>query len=330
MIETLYSATWALIVIFLGLFIALLFNGIERKLIARMQARIGPPIIQPFIDVKKLLMKENIVPDNAIPWLFNAMPLIALASALLVLLYIPFGGMPALLQNYGDLILVVYVMLIPSLALAIGAFASGSPYASVGAQREIVLMISYEFVLSVIVIAVAWLFSLTFPQASAFSFATISEHAIWSLAGPLGIAGIFLLFISSLAVMPAKAGKLPIDIAEAKTEIADGVLVEYSGRNLALLYMAQAARMLAFASLIVAIFLPWNLSGIFPLYGLQALIGDFVFFLLKVFVVMFIGGIFVSAASARLKIDQAAKCYIAFIFLVSLIGLTLIGMDLVL
>ncbi|MCD6246948.1 MAG: NADH-quinone oxidoreductase subunit H [Candidatus Diapherotrites archaeon] len=330
MIEFIYFGLEALIIILLALFIALLFNGIERKLIARMQARIGPPITQPFIDVKKLFIKENIVPDNAIPWIFNAMPLIALASSLLVLLYIPFGGMPALLQNYGDLILVVYIMLIPSLALAIGAFASGSPYASIGAQREIVIMISYEFVLSVIVIAVAWLFSLAFPQANAFSFATINEHAIWSVAGPVGIAGLLLLFISSLAVMPAKIGKLPIDIAEAKTEIADGVLVEYSGRNLALLHMAQATRMFAFASLIVALFLPWNLSNIFSLSGTLALIGDFAFFLAKVFVIMFVSGIFVSAASARLKIDQAAKCYISFIFLLSLIGLMLIGLDIML
>ena len=142
MIEFVYLGLKALIIILLALFFALLFNGIERKLIARMQARIGPPIIQPFIDVKKLFIKENIVPDNAIPWIFNSMPLIALASSLLVLLYIPFGGMPALLQNYGDIILVVYIMLIPSLALAIGAFASGSPYASIGAQREVVIMLS--------------------------------------------------------------------------------------------------------------------------------------------------------------------------------------------
>ena len=84
MIEFIYFGLEALIIILLALFIALLFNGIERKLIARMQARIGPPITQPFIDVKKLFIKENIVPDNAIPWIFNAMPLIALASSLLV------------------------------------------------------------------------------------------------------------------------------------------------------------------------------------------------------------------------------------------------------
>ncbi|MCD6478760.1 MAG: NADH-quinone oxidoreductase subunit H [Candidatus Diapherotrites archaeon] len=327
MIELLYLAASSFLLICVALFIALVFNGIERKLIARMQARIGPPIIQPFIDIKKLFMKENIVPDSAIPWLFNSMPAVALASSLIVLLYIPFAGMPALLQNYGDLILVLYVLLLPSLALAIGAFASGSSFAGIGAQREVVLMMSYEFVLSVVAISLAWLFSLCCPQANAFAFSTITSKPAWLLVGGAGFLGLILLFISSLAVMPAKAGKLPADIGEAKTEIAEGVLVEYSGRNLALLYMAQAVRVLAFASLIVALFLPWNLSSLIAIPEQLSMLADFLFFLVKVFMVMFASSIFVSAVTARLKVDQAARFYIIVVFLLSLLGLLLIGID---
>ena len=327
MIELLYLAASSFLLICVALFIALVFNGIERKLIARMQARIGPPIIQPLIDIKKLFMKENIVPDSAIPWLFNSMPAVALASSLIVLLYIPFAGMPALLQNYGDLILVLYVLLLPSLALAIGAFASGSSFAGIGAQREVVLMMSYEFVLSVVAISLAWLFSLCCPQANAFAFSTITSKPAWLLVGSAGFLGLILLFISSLAVMPAKAGKLPADIGEAKTEIAEGVLVEYSGRNLALLYMAQAVRVLAFASLIVALFLPWNLSSLIAIPEQLSMLADFLFFLVKVFMVMFASSIFVSAVTARLKVDQAARFYIIVVFLLSLLGLLLIGID---
>jgi formate hydrogenlyase subunit 4 len=327
MIELLYLAASSILLICVALFIALIFNGIERKLVARMQARIGPPIIQPFIDIKKLFMKENIVPDSAVKWLFNSMPAVALASSLIVLLYIPFAGFPALLQNYGDLILVLYVLLIPSLALAIGAFASGSSFASIGAQREIVLMMSYEFVLSVVAISLAWLFSLCCPQANAFAFSTIASRPPWLVVSSAGFLGLIFLFISSLAVMPAKAGKLPADIAEAKTEIAEGALVEYSGRNLALFYMAQAARVLAFASLIVALFLPWNLSSLITIPEQLSMLADFVFFLVKVFAVMFLSSIFVSATTARLKVDQAAKFYIVVVFLLSLLGLLLIGID---
>ena len=130
-----------------------------------------------------------------------------------------------------------------------------------------------------------------------------------------------------MAVFPAKVAKLPADISEAKTEIAEGVLVEYSGRNLALLLMAQAAQALAFASLIVALFFPWNISAFLALPSIFALIADFIFFLVKTFAIMFASLILVSAATARLKVDQAARIYIYYVFLLALFGLAFIGLD---
>ena len=75
----------------IGIVLGLLYKGIDRRLAARMQARIGPPIIQPLTDVKKLLMKETVVPKNAVAWLFNLMPVLAFASSLL--LFISFSSM---------------------------------------------------------------------------------------------------------------------------------------------------------------------------------------------------------------------------------------------
>lgn len=324
----LYMIANALLITFAALFLSLLFNGIERKIVARMQSRIGPPLLQPFIDIKKLFMKENIVPDTAVGWLFNLMPAVALCSSLLLFLYVPFGGAPALLGAYGDIILVLYLLAIPPLALAIGAFASGSSFAGIGAQRELVLLISYEFVLSVIVFSFAWLFSVCCPQANAFSLATASENVAWRAVGLIGVVGIALLLISALAVMPAKAGKIPADLAEAKTEIADGALVEYSGTNLALLYITQASRTLGFATLIVALFFPWNLSAILAIPDWLAWIFDFMFFVLKAFLVMFFSVFFISAVASRFKVDQAARFYIVRIFSIALLGLLLIALDL--
>ncbi|RLF47553.1 MAG: NADH-quinone oxidoreductase subunit H, partial [Thermoplasmata archaeon] len=138
----------AVILSLLAIFFGLLYKGIDRKLSARMQSRVGPPIRQPFRDVGKLMIKESIVPENAIPWLFNAAPVISLAASLLVVLYLPFIIDKPLLSGYGDAILVAYLFAIPALAMVAGGFASSSPFATVGAQREMVMMMSYEFSLA--------------------------------------------------------------------------------------------------------------------------------------------------------------------------------------
>ncbi len=316
----LFVPVFSITAILLGLF----FRGIDRKLGAKMQARIGPPIIQPFIDLKKLLMKENIVPENAIKWVFNSMPLIALSASILVLLYVPFLGFPPLLSGYGDLILVLYLLMIPALALAVGGFSSGSTYASVGAQRELVLMMSYEFAFSIVIVTIAWLVTKTAPVINAFSLVSISVVPVWGLVGVMGFIGLLLLLLALMLVMPAELGRLPADIAEAKTEIADGVFVEYSGRNLALLYLALDVRTIAFSSLVVALFFPFAFTEFVPLQGIVAVIANALFFLVKVFIVMFFGSIFVHVAVARFRVDQAARAYWGPVLLIALIGMALV------
>ena len=120
--EILFRVLLVAIVSVGGIVLGLLYKGIDIILAARIQGRVGPPITQPFRDVKKLLVKESIVPENAVKWLFNLMPGLALISAIAILLYLPLGTTPVL-EGYGDLILVLYLLIFPSLALVIGGFA---------------------------------------------------------------------------------------------------------------------------------------------------------------------------------------------------------------
>jgi formate hydrogenlyase subunit 4 len=311
-----------------GVFFAMLFRGIDRVIGARMQARIGPPVLQPFIDVKKLLIKENIVPKDAVRWIFGAMPVVALAASIVALLYIPLFGMQPMLEGYGDLVLVLYLLAMPSLAMVFGGFASSSPYATIGAQREMVTMLGYEMPLAIAIAGIAWLVSAAGQGSQAFSLAVISAAPVWGLAGPIGIAGLLLLFFAMLFVMPGEAGSLPFDAAEAETEIAGGILAEYSGRNLALFYVAGAVKAFAFASLVVAIFLPWEISGFFGLGGMFGNAANAFFFLVKVFAVMFFGGIFARVAFARLRITQVVRFYWAYAAIVALFGLVLVSIGL--
>ncbi|PKP55473.1 formate hydrogenlyase subunit 4, partial [Candidatus Atribacteria bacterium HGW-Atribacteria-1] len=190
----------AVIIAFLGIALGLLYKGIDRKLAARMQARVGPPIRQPFMDFFKLMIKENIVPQNAVPWIFNGAPIMALVSSITILLYLPVGNIPPLLSGYGDIVLIIYLLTLPAIGMVVGGFASGSPYASVGAQREMVMMMSYELPLVTAVVALGWKLNQVYPQLNVFSLAVINAHPIWGLVGPLGFIGAILLFITLAAV----------------------------------------------------------------------------------------------------------------------------------
>lgn len=320
----------SIVILFGGATFGLIYQGIDRKLSARMQARVGPPIVQPFRDISKLLVKESIVPENAISWLFNAAPLVALAAAASVLLYLPIGDVSPILSGQGDLILVLYLLAIPAIAIAVGGFASASPYATVGAQREIVMMMSYELPLAAAIVTVAWRLNRAIPGINAFSLAEIASTPIWSYLGPLGFIGAILILGVLLFVSPAELSKIPFDIAEAETELAGGILVEYSGRNLALFQVADAVKMVAMGSLIVALFFPYKIGVLLGLTGAAATLVNIIFFLIKLFLVILVSITVVRTAAARLKVSQVAYSFWIPLTLVAIAGLILIVVDTVL
>jgi formate hydrogenlyase subunit 4 len=291
-----------------------------------MQARYGPPIRQPFWDVVKLFAKESVVPDHAIPWLFNLAPIVALSATIVILLYIPIGGFNPILSNHGDLILILYLLIIPCLALVMGGFSSGSPYATVGAQREMVLMMSYEFPLAITIVAIAWRLA-GLGVENPFSLTAVLSNPLWSTVGLLGVMGGVLLLIVLVLVTPGEVAKIPFDAPEAETEIAGGLLVEYSGRNLGLFYLADAVKTVVMGSLIVALFFPYNLSPLLGLNGYGAYLLDAVFYLIKLLLVMFFSVSLVRVAVARLKIDQIVCTYWIPLMLISLLGLVLMMFD---
>lgn len=318
-----------IVVAVIGALFGLLYLGIDRKIVAHMQGRVGPPIIQPFRDVEKLLIKESIIPDDAISWLFKFAPILCLMGSAVLLLYIPIFGQKALLESSGDAIVVLYLLVIPSLALVVAGFASSSPYATIGAQREMVIMMSYESPLAMAIVAIAWRISYV-TSANPFMLSTIATYPIWNLVGPLGIIGSLILLFVLLLIAPAELSRVPLDLAEAETELAGGLLVEYSGRNLALFYLANAIKSFAIISLIIALFFPYNLSPIIGIgSAIPAFIVDALFFLLKVFLVMFICVMLIRSSMARFKIDQASKIYLVAMTAISLVGLILIWVDLI-
>ncbi len=318
---------WQSAVVVLGSgMLGLMYKGVDRKLAARMQGRIGPPLRQPFLDVRKLLVKENVVPRDAVAWLFHAAPLLAIVASVTVLLYLPLGQFKPVLAHQGDLILVLYLLAVPAVAMALGGFASGSPYASVGAQREIVMMMSYEFPLAVALVGVVWRLA-PLVEEPAFALATVAANPLWGVVGPLGVLGLALLLLCLLVVTPAELSKIPFDIPEAETEIAGGLMVEYSGVNLALFYLADAVKTVAMGALVVALFVPYGIAASLGLGGALGAFVDQLFFFIKVFVVVFAAVTTVRVAMARLKVDQVARGFWIPVTAAALAGLVLLVLD---
>lgn len=310
--------------------IALLFDGADRIVNARMQRRIGPPILQSFIDQLKLLGKENIVPRRAVPWAFNGAPWVAMASMLLFFLYIPIGSLPPVLGGHGDMILVLYLLGLSGVAMSVGGFASGNPIANVGAQREMILMMSYEFPLAIVAATMAWIAYKSGMPGHPFSLETFVGMSVWSVVGRVGFLGVFCLFLAFLLVVPGETGKGPMDIPEAKTEILDGLIIEYSGRNLALFKAAFALRSLAMAAFMVVLFFPWSLGRFLGLGGALLFFVDFFWFWVKVFITQIAVITVIRTAFGRLKIWQASEFYLVKVAGLSVAGMILVSLDMVL
>jgi NADH-quinone oxidoreductase subunit H len=140
---------------------ALFAEFLDRKIYARLQNRAGPPWFQPFADFIKLITKEEVVPKDANPTMFKAMPVFAFASSVCAFLYIPLYAAASLFSFTGDIIVVLYLLTVPTLAFFIGGWYSTSLYSRIGSVRGLMQLFSYEVplfigVLSSAVLADTW------------------------------------------------------------------------------------------------------------------------------------------------------------------------------
>lgn len=299
---------------FLFCFLAgMLLCGIDRKLVARMQKRVGPPVLQPFYDFFKLCGKETIVPAAAERITFMLSPLVGLAALVVIQLFIPVFSFTAF-SGMADIIVILYLLLIPAVSIILGGAASGSPYAGVGLSREMVTIISCELPLVLVLLAVAKTVGSAIGTGLCFSLSEIAEYQ--TINGSL-ITKISMLPAAAamLLIIPGETGNHPFDAAEAETEICEGMLAEYSGAPLGVFKLSHAVKMLTLTSLFVALFLGGLGTGI---VALDALL---MFLLCAAITAMSIS--FVHAVTARLKIEQVFKYYWTVVTLLAAVSLVL-------
>ncbi len=215
-------------------FMGLMVGWVDRKVTARIQYRVGPPWYQNFFDIAKLFfIKETLIPAGVSRALFLGMPALGLAGATLVSTMVLVINASPKTGFIGDLIVIAYLLLIPPIAVMLGGFVSENSLASLGASREMKLMMSYElpFILAMTVPIIKCGYSIKLGEMISAQYVN----------GPVfaSASGVIAFFVMMLCIQ-AKLGFVPFDMPEAETEIMAGPYIEYSGKALGIFKLQKA------------------------------------------------------------------------------------------
>jgi NADH-quinone oxidoreductase subunit H len=286
-----------------GLFVmasGLLYEWVDRKLLARFQNRIGPRWFQPLADVVKLLSKEEVLPEGVNSFLFYMLPVFALTGALTAALYVPMAGFAPAYSFNGDLVVTIYMLSLMTLCLGLAGANTINRFSLVGATRTLTQLFSYEapFLLALLGPALA---------AGTWQISVVNDFAqqapVWMMISqPIG-------FLVAMVGLMGKLELPPFDSPEAETEIVAGALTEYSGRGFALFRIGKDVELVIGLTLVAA----------FYLGGLHNPID----FLLKTLGLLLVLAFFQSLF-ARLRIDQVVGLWWRIGALLALLNVLLV------
>ena len=140
----------------LSIFFGLLFNGIDRKLFALIKKEKDQSVIQPFKDIKKVFSDKGVIPENSVSWVFNLMPILSISISISILLLLPIGGIEPIVASAGDVILILYLLIIAPVLIIIGNFSVGKSTITQEAHRDMENLIAYSLPLVVIILSIVW------------------------------------------------------------------------------------------------------------------------------------------------------------------------------
>ena len=276
---------------------------LERKLVARMQVRLGPTrvgpfgLLQPLADAIKLFTKEEIIVEQADKWLYMAAPVIAFIPAFITFAVIPFGDRVTLFGRQVELLIsdfnigILFILGVTSLGvygIVLAGWSSNSKYSLLGALRSAAQMISYEISLGLSVIGVLLLAGSLSLADIVRAQRSVGDWYIWKQP-----VGVLLYLISAFA----ETNRAPFDLPEAETELVAGYFTEYSSMKFAMFTIAEYANMVTVSALATALFLGgWQGPFLPPV----------LWFMLKVFFFIFLY-IWVRATLPRFRYDQLMR-----------------------
>jgi len=233
--------------------IAPLVLGITRKVKARLLARVGPPVIQPYRDIWKLMHKEAVLAHNA-SWIYRTAPYCIFAVTWVAAALIPTYATGLLFSWSADLIAIVALLATARFALALAGMDVGTSFGGIGASREMMIASLAEPAMLLIVFTVALVAGTTQLSEIASLFTTGSQ----GLRVSLGLALFALMFVGI-----AENARIPIDNPATHLELTmvhEAMVLEYSGRHLAMIEFAAALKLVLYFSLIACLFVPFGMA----------------------------------------------------------------------
>ena len=276
-----------------ALLITLVLIWAERKIIGRLQDRLGPNrigpwgIFQPVADMVKIFIKEHIIPDGVDPIPYHMAPIISVASVLLLWAVVPFSDQVRGSDSNVALLFILGVGGLGELGVILAGWGSNNKYAMLAAFRASAQMISYE-----VPMAITLLIVVIFSGSMSLGDIVKSQNIAYIFFLPLGA---LIFFIASIA----ENGRAPFDLAEAESELVAGFNMEYSGLKFGMFYVADFLRAFTSSVIFASIFLGgWRGPGAeqIPILG-------FVYLIIKSFIVWFLG-VWIRGSMPRYRVDQ--------------------------
>ena len=300
--------------VFPGLLFMAVIGGLlswyDRKITARVQFRKGPPLLQPFYDFFKLiLVKETILPKHGSAFVFLLAPLLAVFGATMAGVFILLPLFNISTGFRGDLLVIFYLLTLPSFSYILGSLASGNPLAAVGSSREMKLIISYELTFLLIIAAVIM------KSGQHFDLDTVIETQKNGTPFIGSISGV-LLFIAAVFCIQAKLALVPFDMPEAETELASGIYIEYSGPPYAMIKLAKYIMLFILPAFVIALLMKGMSPGTGIIWAVLKILG--VVLLLTL----------IRNTNPRVKIKQASSFFLIWMNLLVVIAIVLIAFGL--
>ena len=276
--------------------VAPLVTGILRKVKARMLRREGPPVIQPYRDLARLLRKEAVLAENA-SWLFRATPYLIFAATWVAAALVPTFASGLLFSWSADLIAIIALLASARFFLALAGMEIGTAFGGIGASREVMIASFAEPAMIMMVFTVALV-------AGSTQLSTVS--AVLGTSGVGLRVSLGLALVALILVAIAENGRIPVDNPATHLELTmvhEAMVLEYSGRHLALIELASMLKLVLYLSLIACVFLPWQVAPVAA--GLGALGIGLLAWLIK----LAFGGIFLAlfeTSIAKMRVFRVA------------------------
>jgi formate hydrogenlyase subunit 4 len=235
----------------LVLLLAPLLTGFIRKLKAQLLRRQGPPLLQPYRDLIRLLRKDVVLADSA-SWLFRIIPYIIFAGTWVAASLVPTFGSGLLFSWSADLIAIIALLGSARFFLALAGMDVGTAFGGIGSSREVMIASLAEPAILITVFAIAMI-------AGSTQLSTIAE---FMESGAVGLrVSLGLALVALIIVAIAENGRIPVDNPATHLELTmvhEAMVLEYSGRHLALIDLSSQLKLLLYVSLIACMFMPWG------------------------------------------------------------------------